>query len=287
MKPLTPKAQGTLAAYELQQVGKSPTTMTLYRSVIAGLLAEADDAPLTAQVVILHLNDIAGRNAPSSVATKAVILRAFLKWATVSGLCDDGVSECCKVHAPQSKTPRTATPDEITALYAAVTKPRFRLALLLATNLGLRESEIRGLRWIDVDLDGLTIAVFGKGSKWRTLPLTNETLLEELRASKGEPMQYLVSSGAGTMLARGALGHSLKRLCAKAGIRELNVHSLRHSFASSAHKGGVSARGVQAMLGHANLTTTAGYLKSLSGVDSLREEMTTYQNAAAAAASAP
>jgi len=168
----------------------------------------------------------------------------------------------------------------VSALLGVAKRPKDKLALLLASQLGLRESEVRGLQWMNVDLDQKIINVFGKGSKWRTLPLIDGPLLDELVRQKGDPMAYLVPGCMGKQLVRGAFGKTLKKLCNQAGITPaLHCHTLRHGFASNAHRNGVSSYGVQRMLGHSSLATTEIYLQALGGQDSLRDELQKAQGA--------
>ena len=284
MQALTTKAQEILDAYELTHSAKSPTTRLLYRYVVTTFLGEVGAPPWTPQAVLLHLNKLADRNAETSVATKAQIIRSFLKWAASRGHCDTMLADCAVTRKPAKRTPRTASADEIGELFSYVNRPRTKLALLLATSLGLRESEIRGLRWVDVDLERETVSVLGKGNKRRELPICDEELLAELRKQQGETMQYLVPGQGGKQLTKGALGKTMKRLCAAAGIRTLNPHALRHAFAATHAISGVSSAVLSKMLGHSNLATTERYLTDLTNVESLRAGMTRPKQGTAVAA---
>ena len=253
---------------------RSKRTCELYKCVVHEFLTSAGDPPWTPQTIILHLNQLAERNASTTLSTKAVIIAAFLRWAALQGLCSSELHKTCAVRRPTAPTPRTADHTEVRSLLA-MARPKLRLALLLAAHLGLRESEIRGLRWVDVCFDeGVEAAtVLGKGNKLRTLPITNEALLVELRKQRGGALCYTIPGRGGKQLSRGTLGRDLGYLCRKLGIRELNMHSLRHHFASSTHQAGVPLRTVQGMLGHSSISTTEHYLSSLSGVEALRDGM--------------
>lgn len=134
---------------------------------------------------------------------------------------------------------------------------------------GLRVSELVKLRVDDVDLRSGFVRAFGKGRKQRLVPMGDAArelcaqYLEEARPS-------FVRAGAApaalflTRLGRGMTRQAFwKLLCAyarAAGVRgAISPHKLRHSFATHLIERGADLRAVQAMLGHADVTTTQIY----------------------------
>lgn len=275
-----PQAQDILDSFIRAQSGKSPNTILTYRPIVQAFLDSAGDPPWTTQDVLLHLNEIASRNAETTVALKATVLQLFFRWCQKRDYCDDALVDCCVVRQPAQKMPRTATSDELAMLLRSA-RPQMQMALLLAGHIGLRESEIRGLRWLDINLIDESVAVLGKGNKLRHLPITSQALLTVLRARQAQPMEYVVPGRGGQQITRCTLGRTLKLLCEKCGLRTLNMHSFRHCFASESHLGGVPLRTVQGMLGHGSIQTTERYLSSLGGVEALRSGMQRMQTATA------
>jgi integrase/recombinase XerD len=133
---------------------------------------------------------------------------------------------------------------------------------------GLRVSELCSLTPEDVNLrDGYLLAR-GKGSKERIVPLGDwavaalEGWLEKGRPVllKGRTARYLFVGRPGRPLTRQGVWKLVKRYALKAGIEKpLSPHKLRHSFATHLLEGGADLRAVQAMLGHADISTTQIY----------------------------
>ncbi len=145
-------------------------------------------------------------------------------------------------------------------------RDRAMLEVLYAT--GLRVSEICGLTCEDVNLrDGFLVAR-GKGSKERIVPLGDfaiEWLQRHLEGGrpallKGRASRALFVGPRGTRLTRQGVWKLLKRYALGAGItKALSPHKLRHSFATHLLERGADLRAVQAMLGHADISTTQIY----------------------------
>jgi integrase/recombinase XerD len=174
---------------------------------------------------------------------------------------------------PGRRLPEPLARGEVDQLLAAIDpKPipalrdRAMIELLYAT--GLRVSELVGLGLNDVDLEGRVLLARGKGSKERMIPIgapaaeavksymagCRERLLGRRRS------RDLFVSGRGGRLTRQGFAKLLQRHARAAGIaRRISPHKLRHSFATHLLEGGADLRAVQAMLGHADVSTTQIY----------------------------
>jgi integrase/recombinase XerD len=167
----------------------------------------------------------------------------------------------------------------LAAAHGAVDAPRAtkaerlraaRLACLLelfyAT--GLRVSELVTLPASVARGDGDTIIVRGKGGRERLVPLaplarTAMRRYLQLRDEAGAARSRWLfpSFGAGGHVTRQHVARELKSLAAAAGIarRKVSPHLLRHAFASHLLAHGADLRVVQALLGHADISTTQIY----------------------------
>jgi integrase/recombinase XerC len=141
------------------------------------------------------------------------------------------------------------------------------LAMLeLLYSSGLRLAELAGLDVADVDLADRTVRVLGKGSKTRVLPVGRKAV-DALRAWLAD-RRALVRDGAGALFT----GRNGRRLGARAIQRRIgrwaagsdlsvpvHPHLLRHSFATHLLESSRDLRGVQELLGHADISTTQVY----------------------------
>jgi integrase/recombinase XerD len=172
------------------------------------------------------------------------------------------------------RLPRPLTPEAMLELIGAPDTTttrglRDRAMLSLAYSAGLRVSELIALRLGDVDFRRGVIAAFGKGQKRRLVPLGEVALahLEEYRSALCAPgpsrlseSGLLFPSPRGRPLTRQAFWKIVKRYALRAGLPDaVHPHRLRHSFATHLLSGGADLRSVQAMLGHADVSTTEIY----------------------------
>lgn len=205
-----------------------------------------------------------------------IALRGFLRYLArrdVKALASD------KVELAAVKRPQVAflDKDEVKRLMESVNtgspagmRDRAILELLYAS--GLRVSELASLERDQVNLTRREFVVRGKGNKDRSVfisPEASEWLKRYLDArSDGYKPLFIHYSGVKSDIEEGTYtrltARSIQRLVKKyaklAGIsKEVTPHTLRHSFATDLLRNGADLRSVQALLGHANVSTTQIY----------------------------
>ncbi len=217
---------------------------------------------------------MAGGQAPASVARLVAATRGFFRFQRLIGAV--AVNPAEDLHAPRAfgGLPRFLGLEEVDALLAApdVAGPRglrdrALIEVLYAT--GLRVSELLGLRLADVRLDAGYVQCLGKGHKQRIVPLGAEAVAWVRRyldggrpalAGRRESAWVFVNARGGARLTRSGFWRILKAYGLQAGVRgHLSPHVLRHSFATHLLERGADLRAIQAMLGHADLSTTQIY----------------------------
>ena len=145
---------------------------------------------------------------------------------------------------------------------------RDRALIEVMYSTGLRRAELIALRLREVDTHaGVVFVREGKGRKDRVVPIGERALAwlaryrDEVRPQwlrAAEPALWLRPDG--TALTTRQLTERMHKLIAEAGIDKPGAcHILRHSMATHMLEGGADVRYVQAMLGHAQLSTTAIY----------------------------
>ncbi len=145
-------------------------------------------------------------------------------------------------------------------------RDRAMLETLYAT--GLRVSELVGLLLAEVNLQAGYLKVTGKGRKQRLVPLGDAAVdwitryVEEVRPeqAKNPREKALFLTGRGRPMTRQGFWKLIGRYARAAGItQKVSPHQLRHSFATHLLEHGADLRAVQAMLGHADISTTQIY----------------------------
>lgn len=130
------------------------------------------------------------------------------------------------------------------------------IRLLLLT--GCRKSEVLRMRWEDVDLASRRVVIPESKTGRKTIPLSAPAaeVLARLPRVEGCPFVLPGRSGAGHLV---GLPKCWERIREAAGIPDVRLHDLRHSFASVAAGGGESLLLIGRLLGHSQPATTARY----------------------------
>ncbi len=258
--------------------GLAPNTLLAYGRDLARLSAFA--RATRREVLDLRQGDLSefiGNLRTEGLAARSVAravhgVRGFFRFAVREGRLERDPMENLKAPRAFQALPRFLSPSQVEALLAAPDtttllglRDRAILEVMYAT--GLRASELIGLESGNVDLQVGLVKVFGKGRKERLVPLGRvagrwvERYLSEVRGRlvKGR-LPVLFVSQRGSKLSRMGLWGLVRRHAVAAGVeRILTPHVLRHSFASHLLERGADLRSLQAMLGHADISTTQIY----------------------------
>ncbi len=131
-------------------------------------------------------------------------------------------------------------------------------AIRLLVLTGARLSEIRSLRWDEVDLERRAIRLRDSKTGEKTIHLS-EAAVEVLEALPRLPDNPHVICGNRKGACLVNLQKPWRRIRAMAGLPDVRLHDLRHSFASVAAAQGLSLPMIGALLGHSQPATTARY----------------------------
>ena len=141
----------------------------------------------------------------------------------------------------------------------------------LAYASGLRVSELIHIALADINLNHGFVRVTGKGNKTRLVPVgsaARDKIARYLESDRPlllrDPAERaLFLTDRGRPMTRQAFWKTLRNYARRAGVRlpagEISPHKLRHSFATHLVERGADLRAVQAMLGHADISTTQIY----------------------------
>lgn len=266
--------------------GASRNTLAAYRRDLAGYAAflararsriETADLPVLVRYLgALRRRGLGGR----SVARHLSAVRGLYRFLLANGVIRRDPTEHLDSPRPARRLPRTLSEQDVAAIVETpdTTRPdglRDRALLELLYACGLRASEAIAVRVDDVNLEGGYVMATGKGSRQRLVPMGAQALAW-IRRYLGAGREHLVKRGdpaalflnrSGGALSRQAVWQLLKRSARRAGVRAaVSPHTLRHCFASHLLEGGADLRSVQAMLGHADISTTQIYTHLSSSV---------------------
>ena len=255
--------------------GLSPLTISAYRrdlaqfAEMAGTSWPDDPQPLLDFVTGLQRGGAKG----STQARKSAAVRSFYGFALREGHATRDVPALVDAPRPGSYLPDVLAQDDVERILDAPSPDdpigiRDRAILELLYGCGLRVSELVGLDTDRVDLKGQQVRVIGKGNKERRVPMGDEARerLHRYRIgpretwTAGTPTPAVFVGKRGTRMSREAVWRLVKGWAEVAGVRErVTPHTFRHSFATHLLEGGADLRVVQALLGHASISTTQLY----------------------------
>jgi integrase/recombinase XerD len=255
--------------------GLSPLTIAAYRrdleqfSKHAGSRWRDDPQPLIEFVAALQRAGARG----STQARKSAAVRSFYAFALREGHATRDVPALVDAPRPGQYLPDVLAPDQVADILEAPPSDddagiRDRAMLELLYGCGLRVSELVGLDTDRVDLPNQQVRVIGKGNTERRVPMGDEARERlhrylggpRLAWTAGRPTPAVFVNQRGRRLSRESVWRTVKRWTAAAGVRErVTPHTFRHSFATHLLEGGADLRVVQALLGHASISTTQLY----------------------------
>lgn len=218
---------------------------------------------------------------PTTVHAIHAMLHRALEDALQMGLVNRNVTEMLK---PPRRTNREMMPlsvSEMQRFLEVVRDDRFYALYVLALSTGMREGELLGLRWQDVDMARHTLQVRMNVAEVarkqfalaetktvysrRTVALTQaavDALAEHWQRQQLQPTAINLglvfpSRTGGIMIPHNITKRSFKRYLVKAGLsRDIRFHDLRHTAATLLLASGVNVKVVSEMMGHSNVAIT-------------------------------
>lgn len=224
--------------------------------------------------------------APSTLHTLKGCLSSALSCAVRYDVIPSNPCSKVQLQTAQKREMTIIDRDHIPAFYRACAASRYGDALIVLFETGMRSSELRGLRWSDVDLDAATLTVSRqlcrvrntyalqtpKSGKPRVIALMPSTL-EVLRSMHRVQAAQRLSTGlewiddtlchdlvlrtsAGRYVGQEALSYACRAVGKEIGLPDLSPHDLRHSYAVAAIRAGIDIKTIQNALGHARAAMT-------------------------------
>lgn len=217
-----------------------------------------------AEIVSFHTQKRQAGYAPGTADRMVVLLRFMLNLAIKWEMLPRGSNPADQFEFfnESNARERYLSQDEVKRLITELKKSENPDLLNIVTALlftGCRRGEVLNAKWTDIDLDRMvwTIPVTKQGKPHR-LPITQELKAFLLSLPSNNQSDYVFPSPR-TGKPYKAIFYSWDRARKDAGMPELRIHDLRHSFASFLVNGGRSLYEVQKLLGHTSSRTTQRY----------------------------
>ncbi len=220
---------------------------------------------------LMYLKDL-GLSA-TTIARNLAALKTFWKFLVSEQIVHENVAAVVETPRTWKKIPEVLNREEVEKLLEAPSgkdwmgiRDKAILELMYAS--GLRVSEVKDLKKTNVNLESGFVKCFGKGGKERIVPMGRVAekaigrYLKRVREKLSSKTRddHLFLSRLGRKLSRQSLWKMFRKYARLAGIKKhISPHTLRHSFATHLLEGGADLRGVQEMLGHADISTTQIY----------------------------
>ena len=273
---------------ESAQPSLRPRTFARYEQYVRihampalGRLKLARLAP--AHLAKLYAARLAAGSSPATVVHLHRVMHRALKQAVRWGACIRNVAELVTPPRVPHHEMRSLAPDQARAFLAAAAGDHLEALYVLAVTTGMRQGELLGLRWRDLDLEAGSVRVQTslqrtphgfelaepKTARSRRQIMLGEAARAALRRRRLQ--QELDRRVAGDVWtnheglvftnplgenALGVLRTSFPALFAQAGVQPVRFHDLRHSAASLLLSQGVHPKVVSEMLGHSTIAIT-------------------------------
>ena len=249
---------------KLKQESYSPGTIRVYTSTLRLCLREH---PTPSRLDIMQwLAKRLETCSPSRVATDRKALRSLFSFLKEEGLWPMDPTERIKSIKVPRRSKEPPTLEEVCRLleydcHGVEQTRKYRVMTQLLATSGLRLTEAASLRWDGVLFSRHELRIIGKGNKEGTVPMIRaaEVLLKDwmdMHPMKDSPYVF-PGDGESGYWSISSYEKTLKRACARYGLKNFHPHTLRHFFATYALSHGAKLEVVSKILRHASVGTTA------------------------------
>lgn len=190
-----------------------------------------------------------------SVHTELGHLRSSLRYAEKSRMID----RAPYIWRPEKPTPKERYLEraEIIGLLDNAGAPHIKTAIILLLGTAGRVGAVLDLTWERVDFDRGTINLRRSDSKTRkgraVVPMNGMTRAELLTAKEAALTDYVVEFASGPVK---SIRKGFSNACERAGLKEVTLHTLRHTAAVYMAEAGIPMSKISQYLGHSNTATT-------------------------------
>ena len=233
---------------------------------------------------VLNIMDNNGYAGSSMERTKVTMSAMFSDACENNLISVNPVTKSVKCPKKKNKNTRVLTVDEQKRFLESAKENVNYNHFLFVLQTGVRSSELRGLKWGDIDFENRIIHIMRNvthdsnnnrfitgelktSSGQRDIPMTQTVfnLLLDIKSRQKNKQQKVVSfefsdhiflNRNGKLIPNSNYDRYLEKICKKAGIEKISMHILRHTFATRCIESGMKPKTLQKILGHANISMT-------------------------------
>ena len=280
----------------------SPRTVDGYQSIVENHLVPAlghlQLRQLQPQAIQTYYGKACETLSARTVLKHHRLLSQSLRYAVRQGILGRNVCELVTAPSWKGKAMRTLTPSEVEVLLENVSSHQLYPIIYMALSTGLRQAELLGLRWRDIDLSMCSISINQTLYKRRGVcmfqhPKTEHSrrrvamtpklalFLREYRTERevlylelGRVLgldDLVFANYEGKPLDPSMLSHEFARIVKRAGLEHVRFHDLRHTFASLALLRGAKPKVISEALGHSSVAFTMDVYSHI--IEGMQSEM--------------
>ena len=222
-------------------------------------------ARITTDDIRSYIGHLAARGLrDSSIQTHINTLRSFFAWLELEdAIKRNPMRKIKSLKIDRLSARRPLEPEELERIRDGCKTYKERAILEFLVSTGCRLSEAVGIRTDQVDWKRRSVKVLGKGHKERVVYFSVRACLmlqEYISRRKGGYTLFASSRAPYAPMSPRAVEKALQRIGERAGsTRRIHPHILRHTFATTALKGGMDLTIIQRLLGHSDPKTTMIY----------------------------
>lgn len=200
----------------------------------------------------------------SSLSKKLSVLKSFFGWLTSEDILPKDPSRKIKPPKKEIRVPKALTIEELEMIRESCETTRERALIEVMYATGCRLSEVQKMNRQDIDYQGMSIMVIGKGNKERIVYFSFKAMyhLKKYLMSRtdNEPALLITERKPYRRLSPRGIQREVKDIASRTGItKNVHPHVLRHTFATLMLNNGADLVAVQSLLGHTDPATTQIY----------------------------
>ena len=285
---------------------------TLLRIHLYPALGDVKIVNLKSEQLQTLYNDMKSKGlSAKTIHTLNTVLHAGIKHAIWEDLLHKNVTEHVVLPKDEYREMRVLSQEEQDRLFEVLEKDRMGIAVLFSLFTGVRRGELLSLRWSDIDMDKHLVYIRRTvnrvksydGNKKTKLIITDTktpksrrvipiidylyNLLEKHRERQNrekeladelyEDQDLVFATEIGGLIDPANFNRTFSRMAKRAGIKPVNPHCLRHTFATRSLEVGMDLKTVQELMGHSSIKVTGDTYMHVM-VDRKIEEMSKLNN---------